>query len=1077
MQDISYRLAAAANGSRFTFFSLVDRNGGVASDGPQQLDSGEYRIFVRGVNDAHDADGNWIGRGPWSRGVDFSFRQIEGADAAPKNLTATSSLRPTVSWDPEGAEAYLINLWKGPEYSRHQPVILRVQGTSWTPQGTVLQSWRDGWAFKETIEPGDEFYIKVRALGQDGSPINFEPGNHASTTVVIPRTLGAEDVPAPRILGPATRTSDSWPVLRWEDVGNATSYDVWFSSLETGQRLFMAEGVEQNALYLAPRSHDGASWYRYFRDLFNNPVYAWDTGLAEGRYRFWVRGRNDATQTVGAWGSGYEFEVDHAGMQSLNLIEADNPTAQPLAAPNLVLPYEQDGRRFVLVTNGKGESYGASVLARFEVADDGTLFRPVVTSEDGTTTLEFRDLRVGSNVAAMKAMPDGRIIILSRGSGELYLVNPEEWSARRHTIDPDPDMEELPDASGVDGLLDVINMEILDNGQIVVVFNRMDRLRIFEVTENGFPVPNIVEVPVYSTPNTIGLELPDGRGVQVSGVPLDDGTFRLFVATPGANAVVAYDYDYDSKTASGWLVPVNGSSIFRRSRTSNPFHGGTTKNLTDAAGETQTFYFSADRQGFLTWINAETLQSGFVDLADSLPDVSRDPNSDNYADPDENTFDPTRIISVDADHIAVFNNRQSSVLLKTELQSDGTIHIGGSAVLPPSYGGAVLTLPSGLRIIGTGTTPFSRNHLSNRLAVSRLEFDDAQQTWNVTGSTSTRLATPAVFAVALGEDLVVEYAEGMRSVVSSGDDGELHETRLPVHWVGLTGNPYFLTNDATAAYVDRATGRRFLIVTALPGDGPVDEFAVPSTNRDDRQLLVIDITDPLNAQLFAEYSIGQLRQVRSATASSDRIVLLDRQGGEMLTVSGWQTPDVATFQHYQFHARTSEMGRTRPAAVVILPDGTTAVMHDTTPDRGVSVFPAASTGAADTSVFHVNNTGSFAFDLHVLDEDRITAVTYAGHFIVLNLRTGVIEADQPLNDADGTTINARATENSSYGSGRLLVNTPATQTVAEFAVEQTAGGFLAVPNRIFELPAAVVTVPASTGYWIVETDTVHRVRY
>lgn len=200
-RDISYRhLAAAANGNQFSFFGQVDK------DGLQQLETGDYRIFVRGVNAATDQNGNWVGRGPWSAGGDFSFNRIEGADAAPNNLTVTSELRPTVSWDAvEGAEAYTLSFWKGPDYANHAQIYLRINGTSYTPSSTTLHDNNN----RVTLEPGDEFFVKVRAIGQDGSHLGFETGNFSSATVTIPQSVTATNLPAPNITGrtesPATR--------------------------------------------------------------------------------------------------------------------------------------------------------------------------------------------------------------------------------------------------------------------------------------------------------------------------------------------------------------------------------------------------------------------------------------------------------------------------------------------------------------------------------------------------------------------------------------------------------------------------------------------------------------------------------------------------------------------------------------------------------------------------------------------------------------------------------------------------------------------------------------------------------
>lgn len=94
---------------------------------------------------------------------------------------------------------------------------LRINGTSYTPPETTLPDNRN----QVSINPGDQFFIKVRALGQDGSAVGFVTGNFASATIYIPRSQTPSSLTAPKLTGPKPSTSDTMPILRWDDVGNA----------------------------------------------------------------------------------------------------------------------------------------------------------------------------------------------------------------------------------------------------------------------------------------------------------------------------------------------------------------------------------------------------------------------------------------------------------------------------------------------------------------------------------------------------------------------------------------------------------------------------------------------------------------------------------------------------------------------------------------------------------------------------------------------------------------------------------------------------------------------------------------
>ena len=658
--------------------------------------------------------------------------------------------------------------------------------------------------------------------------------------------------------------------------------------------------------------------------------------------------------------------------------------------------------------------------------------------------------------------------MLSRGTGELHLIDVNSWQLKA-SFSLQDDGGEFDDA---------INLEVLDNDQILVVFNRRERLRIFEIADGS---SIITEVDVRPQGNAEhGFPLPQGRGVQLSGVVQPGGTFRLFMATPSIHAITIHDYDPTHKT----LQPVRDHDeipiAISRSQFSNPFHGGAIRTLSNAVQGEQSFYFSADRNGFLTWINTESLDFGFFDLADALPDVSRNPRDSGFASPNDNTFDSTRVLGVDDDQIAVLNNRQSSVLLRLVLDNDGRLAVDEASAIPPAIGGVTVNVESGTKLIGTMGGAFSQSMQSSGLVVNHLSPSAVTGALESTGFTEVVTAVPIVAAVSIGDDIVVEYAGGGRSVIQSTQNGtELNKIELPNSFQDTDGVSYTLSGGVTLSYQDVSNSRSFLLVTAWSGESQSDPITGRIIVRPDRYLLILDVADINHIRLSHQYNINPLARLRTGTVAANEIVLLDRYGGEMLTITDWLNADIATRHIYAFHTeRISELGKIRPARAVILPDGTRVTMHDTTPDRGVSVFAPGTAGNLEQLVeFHAHNTGSFALDMKLYDADRIITVNYSGDLVIQNVRNGVIEIDQNLSDFDGVSVNVAAAESIAYDHGVLVVNTPSTQTVAVYDVTHVGTSAPATPTRIFQLPEVVTTIVDSSRLWIVESGSVHRIQY
>lgn len=1042
--SIAFRELAAAHADGWaTYFGQIDSN---ASD---FLETGDYRFFIRSVNRAADNNGTWIGTSSWSSPVDFSYQRVEGADAKPENLVATDELRTEISWDPvDAAEGYLVSIWKGPNYSSNTPIYIR------TPETRLTADLLEFNSSSQTIsvEPGDEFFVKVRGIGQDGSPIAFQAGNFASTTIRIPNEQSVQNLAAATPLLPSQPTGSQRPILEWTDVGNAESYEVWLSSLETGRRVLLAQEITSPRLQL-----DNSVLEQHLSGTVDSSVYSTTEGLAAGSYRYWVRAHSRIASSAPTWSSGHVFTVQPDADQVLNVDSNGSPDQQQLISPNLVIDHSDNGRSFLLVTNGKGESFGKSVLAKYEVAENGIPFRPTVDDGTGRPTLEFPDLPMGSNVTDMKTLPDGRVAVLSRGSSELRLIDPVTWTVVSTGSLLDSSDAEAPDAIG---------MEILDNNQILVVFNRSDRLRIFDATTN-----QLAETNVTPNDNHGGFLLPTGRGVHVSAVPLEDSVYRLFIATPGIHAVTVYDYD----SAALSLTRVHESNdqplVVSRSQTANPFLGGTMVPLQDPSGETKDVFLSADRSGFVTWIDAESLQYGFIDLADWMPWADRNPGSDIYVDPDDNSFDTTRITAFGHQQVAVFSNRANSVMLQLQMSAQGNVTVvpDSPSDLFRGTSGTVVSTATGFRLFSTAKAPVD-SKVSNgvegrQLTVTTLNTV-AGTTYHAPGeSTEIVVSNPIKTAHEIGDQLLIQSADSAWKILTSPSTEKSWDiTQWPTELAWQDRLLTFRTGPSST-WFHEATETHYAVVAV---NDPAEPNPVTPV------IALLKINSQNLPELQTVYRIPEMQRVFSADLSEDALILIDRRGGESVTIRNWRDPDQTARQKYEFHStRESESGAIRPGHGIALNDQTIAMVHDTYPDRGISLFSGQPRTPA---IFHPNTTGTFSFDLHRYDDDRIIMATYGGDLVIQNAATGIVEVDRSLNLLEGTNIQLTAVENSSYENGILTVASPANQMVAVFRTEQNGSQWDVTPLRVFQTPDIVRSIIRNGCVWIIEANRVRRIK-
>ena len=1028
--------------------ALAAKSGGVVYHGeiPQrtqaQLETGDYQVYVRGINGAVDSDGNWVGRGPWSKAYDFTFHRIEGRDAVPDNLSATNEVRPTISWSPvPNAEAYLVNFWKGPDYHNHRPVNVRVYGTQFVAQSQTIVA--DNGSL--TIEPGDEVYVRVRAIGSEGMMEGLRWGNFAYTVFSAPVRLDSEELTSPDILGPERSIAESMPVLRWSRGDNAATYDVWFTSVQTKRRMFTATGVPGNVLHLTPE------FLARYSDIDEMPTSEFTgSGLASGRYRFWVRSRNPAANRPGAWSAGYDFTIEPSAETIVDLFGNDDPETLPLNSANVIRTYRHNGQEHLLIANGLGESYGASVLSRYVLNDNDVPVRPVVVDPNtGQTRTEFTDLSVGSNVSDMARLGQNRLIVLSRGSNELRVVDLDQWAVLSSLELLSGNGEAAPDA---------IDLEVLSNGQILVVFNRSDRLRVFEV--DGAGVLHEVVVP-DSSPVDQGFRLRHGRAMNVTAVERDNGNYRLYLSTPGVNGTVILNY---SSTALA-LTESPGGDIVSRDEASTPFVAGSLVTVANTTESVSQFYIGGDRNGFLTWINVETNQSGFIDVLPFLTCVSRDPASEHFLDPNDNQVDITEVLALGDSEIAVLNNRQRSLLLSLT-SVDGRLNATSRLTMAFAYRGAAITTSEGIQLALTSPA-------NSQLTITSLEETIEEQASAVVHP----LAQTIVNAVALDSgEVLVQSSDLNRYLLSETSNGRIVTTPMAAQVTADDGTVYVLTGGPIGIYSDPNSGKTYAATTASVYH--VDEVELLPCQTPDITLLILDISNIEDPQIVSTAELHDVFNLYAVEMTADRVTIVDRLGSALVSIVDWDNENQRT-ERFDFSSlHESGFGNSRPARTITMSDGSVVVLHDTTPDKVFSVLPSgAVSGATSVATVHAHNVGEWFYDVQKFDDDRVIGVTWDAVAVILNIRTGVFEMVQRLNDFDGLQTTLYGARSIAFRGDTLAVSSPAGGVVAEFQItsNDSRTAFSADLIRLNRSPDSVSTLLTHDATWLIEAGRIRKI--
>lgn len=972
-----------------------------------QLPTGDYELYVRGVNGATDNNGRWTGRGPWSAGYSFAFHQVEGENAKPANLYASDSHPLQITWSAvPHAESYLVNIWEGPDYSEHKPANVRTHGNSIN---------LNDYAFLKSVNLHEtdwsELYVRVRAIGEEGMLEGLQAGNFASLVVKSVQTPETRT----KITGPL-ETSAGQPTLTWTPTSPAATYEVWLTSIDLKQQVFHDRAHPYSTLTLGPDviRNNVASIYQTVDDRG-------EPKLLNGRYRLWVR-PTDRFGIQGRWSRAHEFTVDSSIEQTLTLPDGD------ILSPNRILTLPSAEGNELLVANGLGESFGASILTRYRINEDNMPFRELA-ADDPNVQFRFPAISVGSNVTDMAFWSDSHVLVLSRSSGDIHAVDLTDWQiSDSHSFSTDVSAPEP------------MSLEVLSNGEILVVFHRtaqLHRLNFDGETFRGFPADQD-DGGAFATLNR--------TMTQISAVDLGD-RYRLFLSSGNGAGTFIQDY-YPTE---GRLV--DATSIVSRHPSANPYVAATIINIDD--GESSFPYFiGSDRNGFLTWINAQTLEHGFEDLALHLDLVSRDISHPDFADPADNGIDPTDIALIGANRIAVINNRQLSAVLKVTRVNEQLV-FDHELTLPAGYGASAWTDSAGSFLAVTGPS-------GNALSIVHLNSDDEN---------TRTFRTSESFVNVVGirpKQILAESSSAQRMIIASQPDG-LTSTSLPATF-DVFGQRYRGTNGLSAAYFDSETEETFVIFTVT------EDREFPKRDQHYRMFLLVARLETDSGELTASsiLNLSHIQDPRTIQVDATRIMITDRLGAAVHWFDHWRSPDDTEQGSYSYSDLPAGYGRTRSGNTRMMPDGTIVTLHDTTPDRVFSVIQSGDLKTRQPFLtIHAHNHGLWINDFEVYDQDRIVAVTWEARVLILNVRTGVIEHNQSLQDLTGAG-NIYGVEGISFEEGRLQVTSPGANSITEFQLSPTPHGYST--KLISHQPNLNVSVTSSRvgPNWVLEPNNLRR---
>lgn len=230
------------------------------------LDNATHRVWVRGLNQAGEAS-------EWSAFEEFTVAVPLPELPKVNEVGETQDQTPAISWTTASGEAFhpdtTFTLWVNNLSTGEARVILEknVAGTSFTP---------------ETALPQGRYAVWVQAVSAVGVKSAWSE-----------RMVMNIDQPAPaktRLTGPVPAANESviktdQPTFNWDELPQAATYELWVNHRDSNTvRIVHETDVATNSFVPA-------------------------TGLPQGTYDAWVRGKNAAGE-VGPWSDRFRFELD-----------------------------------------------------------------------------------------------------------------------------------------------------------------------------------------------------------------------------------------------------------------------------------------------------------------------------------------------------------------------------------------------------------------------------------------------------------------------------------------------------------------------------------------------------------------------------------------------------------------------------------------------------------------------------------------------------------------------------------------------------------------------------------------------
>ena len=966
------------------------------------LPEGQYRLWVQAVNGAVDNLNRWAGSSAWSVPLDFEVRTLTGQEAIPAHLTLRGGIRPSISWDAiPGAEHHLLSIQRGPDYSNHPRVNVRVYGTQFEPSDQTIT----GSGGSVTLEAGAEYFIRVRGVDQHGTDATFRFGNFAYATLVIPAEQAATAVLPPVVHGPVGTTFDPFPVISWNHQPNAEAYEVWLSDFTLNQRVLLAGNIRQNFLHLDLNTLQQDSQNR----ISGLQRWSGETGLADGRYRFWVRSVNSQVTGQTAWSGNHDFTIESSRHQLFST-SVEVPVSQtPLVGGSHILSLSDSPDSVLIGTSG--QNFGRSVLARYRLSEDdsGELVRPTeVDAQTGQERLVYEDLQLGRSISDIKQLPGGWVVVICRDSGDLYLIDPDQW-----VVVSRYDLRNAAESTAAEPM----NIEVLASGRVLLSLRNSDSLRLFQIDSAG----NLSEQQLDWQTGSVGrIEVQRARADSVSAYLQDDGNYAVFASMSDLSATAVLLYQPESGAIS-WH-PQSTVQYIQRNKSSTPFSADAFVELTAIDGEMVPYFLAADRNGFLTWVNVTSFDYGFVDLVQFLPGSSRIAGADSYINPADNGVDSAEILSVGQGQVLIANIRRNSLLLQITTDAQGQplvisienrISSGGDAFFSSS--------PEDLHIyVLQGST------------VSRETFVPGDAGLRYLGAEEQLLATPNIGArVDSADRIIIQQFSARLIFMQQSTDGQsvrLHRYHQPfsfgdkIYRAKGPAAPVSLVVDGVSIVVVLAA-----IVTDDPSPGMVADI--------ETFLLVLDATDVANVFVRHVIDTGLIvRQAWSLTADQQTLILMDRLGGRVVRVRDWSTQDYDVQVAELAWQVPNGFGASRNAKLLMMDAHTEVIFHDTSPDIGFTVIHRGAAGEIETTTFHAQNTTRSLWTIQQLDADRIVGVTFDGRLLVFNVRNGIFEANLQLPGSDRSGLSLEGADFVSFTGRRLVVGSKSHGRVAVFDV-------------------------------------------